>query len=144
MPKKVLTSLDLENTARLLNLPEPIETDEAATKNYVDDLAATMSVLNKFRYVDSTLGYYNLISDDLGYLIEVDTTDGDVDIRLPNSFVVGWWCSLVKESNNNVITFSSVLPIKAKGNTLDISRSPAFLTYTDQGYWRIIGELVNL
>ena len=138
--KKVLTTLDVANS-RIINLADPITIYDAANKNYVDILAASYSVFGSFGYFSSPPEYYNLVQEDLGRLITVNASAGDVDIRLPTYSPIGWWCAVVKEGQSNTITFSSPLTILSKGVTLDLSRSPAFLTYTDQNLWRIIGEL---
>jgi hypothetical protein len=134
------SSLDFDNRARLLNLVNPIEDDEATTKDYVDDLAAAFSVYNSFGYVSSN---YTLLEGDLGKIIEVNTTSADVTVTLPSGLASGWWCTVVKESNNNLIYFTSTLPLVGKGTIFNISRTPALLMYNGAGYWRIIGSVVT-
>jgi hypothetical protein len=104
----------------------------------------TLDLYNKFKFITS-LSYsaYYLSEDDLGKYIEIDTAYQNVEVVLPSNFQPGWWCNIVKENNNNVITFTSPLQFKSRGSVLTYSRSPVHVTFTDRNYWILIGKLMH-
>lgn len=141
---KITSTLDLENRSRLLNLLYPVSGGEMATKGYVEDQASYISTYNEFSHIPPGQSNYTLVESDFGKMIEVDTTTGSTTIELPSSLADGWWCTLIKESNNFVVYLNSTLPIKGKGSIMEISRSPCMVTMVGGTYWRAIGELAQV
>lgn len=83
---------------------------------------------------------YELIPDDLGYLIRADTSGGNIEITLPDGFDTGWQV-VISNVGTGIVTLTADTTLNAQVNTISVQYAASSVVHIGSNIWEAYGDL---
>lgn len=93
-------------------------------------------------YSDTTTGSYQLTQEDYGYWLKVDTSEGQIELRLPAGLTHGYF-NVVENVGSNKVIFGAETgqALEANYYYISVQYATAHLFYEGSSQWRLQGAL---